>query len=200
MEERLQKLELAYERPHHGRRHHQRHESISSQNYHGHEKEAEWRMHNFEDRRQYVAKPYLPFVKLLSFSGEDDPNVCLGWEAKVEQIFNVHEVQNDQRVRLPSLEFLDYAMQWWHKTLMDIGLNKRPIVVSWEDLKKCMRARFVPPHYRKELLLKLQRLHQRTQSMDAYFKELETILIKIDMHESEESKMARFVSGLKRDI
>jgi len=77
-------------------------------------------MHNFEDRRQHVAKPYLPFVKLPSFSGEGDPNVYLGWEAKVEQIVNVHEVQNDQRVRLASLEFLDYAMQWWHKTLMDI--------------------------------------------------------------------------------
>jgi len=41
----------------------------------------------------------------------------LGWEAKVEQIFHVHEVLEDQRVRLASLEFLDYAMQWWHKTL-----------------------------------------------------------------------------------
>ena len=48
--------------------------------------------------------------------------------------------------------------------------------------------------------MKLQRLHQGTQSVDAYFKELETILIKIDMHESEESKMAIFVSGLRRDI
>jgi len=78
---------------------------------------------------------------------------------------------------------------------MDIGLNKRSVVVSWEDLKLCMRARFVPPHYRK-YLLKLQRLQQGTQSVDAYFKELETTLTKIDMHESEESKMARFVSGL----
>jgi len=83
---------------------------------------------------------------------------------------------------------------------MDIGLNKKPTVVSWEDLKLCMCARFVPPHYRKELLLKLQRLQQGTQSVDAYFKNLETILTKIDMHESEESKMARFVSGLRRDI
>jgi len=83
---------------------------------------------------------------------------------------------------------------------MDIGLNKRPTVVSREDLKECMRARFVPPHYKKEILLKLQRLHQGTQSVDAYFKELETILIRIDMHESEESKMARFVSGLRKDI
>ena len=36
--------------------------------------------------------------------------------------------------------------------------------------------------------------------MDAYFKELETMLLKINMHESEKSKMARFVSGLRRDI
>ena len=36
--------------------------------------------------------------------------------------------------------------------------------------------------------------------MDAYFKELETMLIKVDIRESEESKMARFVSVLRRDI
>ena len=132
-----------------------------------------------------MAKPFLPYVKLPSFSGESDPNVYLGWEAKVEQIFNVHEVHDDQKVKLATLEFLDYAMQWWDKIVMDIGLNRRPTVVSWEDLKECMHARFVPPHYRKELLLKLQLLQQATQSVDAYFKELETTLTKIDMHESE---------------
>ena len=36
--------------------------------------------------------------------------------------------------------------------------------------------------------------------MDDYFKELETTLSKVDMHESEESKMARFVSGLRTEI
>jgi len=112
----------------------------------------------------------------------------------------VHEVQDDQKIKLASLEFLDYAMQWWHKIVMDIGLNKRPTVVSCDDLKECMHAKFVPPHYRKELLLKLQRLHQGTQSVDDYFKELKTLLTNINMHESEESKMARFVSGLKREI
>ena len=72
----------------------------------------------------------MPFVKLPNFSGEGDPNVYLGWEAKVDQIFHVHGVLDEQRVRLASLEFLDYVMQWWHKTLMDIGLNKRPLMVS----------------------------------------------------------------------
>jgi len=83
---------------------------------------------------------------------------------------------------------------------MDIGLNKRPNVVSWSDLKKSMRERFVPPHYRKELLLKLQQLQQGNISVDEYFKNLEITLTKVNMHESDESKIARYVSGLRREL
>jgi len=63
-----------------------------------------------------------------------------------------------------------------------------------------MRARFVPPPYRKELLLKLQRLHQGPKTVDEYFKDLETTLTKINMYDSEESKITMFVSGLRREI
>jgi len=83
---------------------------------------------------------------------------------------------------------------------MEIGLNKRPVEVSWYDLKECMRKRFVPPHYRKVLLLKLQRLHQGRMTVDEYFKDLETTLTKTNIHDREESKIAMFVSGLRRDI
>jgi len=112
----------------------------------------------------------------------------------------VYKVTEDQKVRLASLVFLDYAIQWWEQTVMDIGLKKRPAMVSWYDLKACMRTRFVPPPYRKELLLKLQRLHQGHRTVDEYFKDLETTFTKINMHDNEESKIARFVSGLRREI
>jgi len=143
---------------------------------------------------------YFPYVKLPSFSGESDPNIYLGCKAKVEQIFNVYEVQEDQKVKFTSLEFLEYVMQWWHQIVMDIRLNKRLTMISWYDLKECMRARFGPPHYRKELLLKLQRLQQGPRSVDEYFKDLKTTLTKIDVHENEESKIARFVRVLIREI
>ena len=48
--------------------------------------------------------------------------------------------------------------------------------------------------------MKLQRLQQGPRSVDEYFKDLETTMTKIDMHENEESKIARFVSGLRREI
>jgi len=205
MEARLQSLELSREEVHQNRerRHHPplRHSSRHSHSSHGYyEDNARPRHHHHEEGRQYVAGPYSPNVKLPSFSGESDPNVYLGWEAKVEQIFDVNGVRDEHRVRLASLEFLDYAMQWWHQYLMDIDLHKRSPVVSWNDLKACLRARFVLPHFRTDLLLKLQQFHQGTLGVDDYFKQLDTLLIRVNMDESEEAEIARFVSGLRRDI
>jgi len=110
MEARLQSLELAREENHQNRerRHHHRNSSRTSHNSHGYHEGTDRRRHHVhEERRQHVAMSYLPCVKLPSFSGEGDPNVYLGWKAKVDQFFHVHEVLEDQRV-LASLEFLDY--------------------------------------------------------------------------------------------
>ena len=48
--------------------------------------------------------------------------------------------------------------------------------------------------------MKLQRIQQGPRSVDEYFKDLEVTLTKINMHELEESKIARFVSGLRREL
>jgi len=77
------------------------------------EEDEEWRLNQFDERCQHkhhAPKISLPYVKLPSFSGEGDSNIYLRWKAKVEQICNVHEVQEDQKVKLASLEFLDYVM------------------------------------------------------------------------------------------
>jgi len=125
--ERMQMLEDTQERLVRERRR----EPIRTTRYHMHygseEEEEKWKVQNVKTRHHQHQPPktYFPFVKLPSFSGESDPNLYLGWEAKVEQNFNVYEVEEDQKVKLASLEFLDYAMQWWHQIVMDIGLNKR---------------------------------------------------------------------------
>jgi len=64
MEARLQRLEMNHEDTHQyrERRHHHRYSSRTSQSSYGY----------YEERRQNMAKPYLPYVKLPSFSGEGD--------------------------------------------------------------------------------------------------------------------------------
>jgi len=46
---------------------------------------------------------------------------------------------------------------------------KRLIIVTWFDLKTCMKERCVPYFYRKELHLRLQRLIQVARSVGEYF-------------------------------
>jgi len=138
-------------------------------------------------------------MQIPTFNGDSDPNVYLDWEAKVDHYFHVYKVKDDHKLRIVSLSFLDYAKEWWHKIVMDIVYHKRPPVVSWNDLKECMRARFVPPS-RKEHLLKFQRLPQGHRMVDEYFKDFDTTLTKINMHANEESKIKWFVRGLRRDI
>ena len=65
---------------------------------------------------------------------------------------------------------------------------------------KLLCAKFVPPSYRKEFLLKLQRFHQGSMCMSEYFKELEYQMFRVGIKETNKEKMKRCVNGLRGDI
>ena len=48
--------------------------------------------------------------KIPKFKGENDPNIYIEWEQKVDQIFTIHVVSDQKQVDLVVLEFEDYAM------------------------------------------------------------------------------------------
>jgi len=217
LEEKLQKMEVQQARPSPSiHDEHHRPSTRASSNDFGREDEHRRRRtppqvhgqrhHHQGERTHYGngfyqdAKSRLPSVKLPCFNGSSDPNVYLDWEAKCEQIFEIHEIQDEHKLKLATLEFSDYAMKWWHGIVKDIIYHKGPPVDSWNSLKDHMRARFVPPHFRKDLMLRLQRFQQGTLNVDEYYKELETLVLKIELEESEEAMVARFVSGLRKDI
>ena len=63
-----------------------------------------------------------------------------------------------------------------------------------------MRRRFVPDHYHRDLQHKLRRLLQGTKSVEDYHQEMEILMIKADVNEPLDATMARFLTGLNRDI
>ncbi|XP_056854299.1 uncharacterized protein LOC130503756 [Raphanus sativus] len=63
-----------------------------------------------------------------------------------------------------------------------------------------MRKRFVPSHYHRELHFKLRTLSQGSRSVEEYYKEMETLMLRADIQEDREATMARFMGGLNRDI
>jgi len=91
-------------------------------------------------------------------------------------------------------------MTWWHQICMD-NYNQEPPAASWMDIKVKMRERFIPSYHRRETLLKLHRLQQGSMCVEEYFKLMESMLLKVRLHdELEEEKVTRFVSGLRREI
>lgn len=124
----------------------------------------------------------------------------LDWELKVEQIFSCHEVREERKVSLATLEFTDYALLWWDQQQKERArCGARPIEY-WEDLKAMMRKRYVPSHYTRLLHDKLQKLKQGGKSVEEYFKDLEVAKIRANVEESREVTMARFMSGLNYEI
>ena len=73
-------------------------------------------------------------TKDSKFKGENDTNIYIEWEQKVDQIFTIHVVSDQKQVDLVVLEFEDYAMTWWHQLCMD-NINQESLATSWRDLK-----------------------------------------------------------------
>jgi len=69
--------------------------------YGSQEEEEDWRVQNFEARchqHQHQQKKSIPFVKLSTFNGDSDPNIYLGWKAKVEQMLICMRLKRTKRL------------------------------------------------------------------------------------------------------
>jgi len=67
-------------------------------------------------------------LKIPAFKGKIDPEAYLDWEKKVEMIFNIHRYSEEKKVKLPVVEFTDYAMVWWERLAVERRRNReRPV-------------------------------------------------------------------------
>jgi anaerobic selenocysteine-containing dehydrogenase len=144
------------------------------------------------------------FVKLKftipKFKGEDDADAYLDWELKVEKIFRIHNYSEGKKVAMASLEFEDYANVWWEDIHMTRAKRNEPPIATWDAMKLEMYDCFVPLHYRQDLFKKLQTLKQGFKSVEDYYKEMEILLMRGEVDETEEQTIARFYNGLNKPI
>lgn len=139
-------------------------------------------------------------IKIPSFQGKSDPKAYLEWEQHIEMVFECHNYTDEQKVKLATLEFTDYAIVWWEQECTSRRRNRERAISTWEELQTVMRRRFVPSHYYRELHQRLQTLIQGNRSVEDYYKEMEITMLHADIVEDREATMARFLNGLRPDI
>ena len=81
------------------------------------------------------------------FAGENDPEVYLSWELKVDKIFRLHNYTQAKQVAMASLEFDEYANLWWEQVQLAREERGQPPIATWEEMKMHMHSRFVPTYY-----------------------------------------------------
>nr|KYP57709.1 hypothetical protein KK1_003979 [Cajanus cajan] len=141
-----------------------------------------------------------PKVDLPYFHAKDDVEGYLDWEMKVEQIFTCHQVSEERKVFLATLSFQGHAMYWWTSLVRDRRLHNDPPIQYWNELRSALRRRHIPSYYTRELMNKLQRLHQRNMSVEEYRQMIELYLMRAGIREEEDITIARFLSGLNLEI
>ena len=124
----------------------------------------------------------------------------MGWEKKIELIFDCHNYSKENRVRLAVVEFQDYALVWWDQLVTSKRRKYKRPIDTLDDLKALMRRRFIPGHNHRDLFQRLQSLTQGSKSMEDYHKEMEVAMIRANVEEDREATMARFLNGLNRNI
>ena len=95
-----------------------------------------------------------------------------------------YSYNEEKKIKLASLEFEGFALVWGNQVRSDVERMKRPLINTWQDMKRVLREIFVSFYYGRDLHNKFQRLIQGNMSVDEYYKEMEISLIKAQTEES----------------
>jgi len=151
-------------------------------------------------RRTRRQSPKETRVDLPHFYGKENVETYLDWEMKVEQLFVCHHVSEERKVPIATLSFQGNAMYWWTTLERDRCLHKDPPIEYWNDLRGSLRCYHIPSYYNRELMDKLERLQEKSMSVEEYKHKMELYMMRASIREEETTTIARFLSGLNVEI
>ena len=91
-------------------------------------------------------------------------------------------------------------MAWWQQTKLTRERMEKSKVVTWEKMRKMMKATFLSCNYQYLTYQRLQNLRQGTKIVNDYAEEFYQLIARNDIMETEEQLTARYVGGLRMQI
>ncbi|XP_056847412.1 uncharacterized protein LOC108830965 [Raphanus sativus] len=139
-------------------------------------------------------------LEIPEFNGSTAPEELLDWFVTVEEILEFKEVPLDRCVPLVAIRFRDRAAAWWLQSKTTRARLGKSKILTWDKLKKEMRKNFLPYNYEQLMFQKLQNLRQGSRTVDEYATEFFKIMNRVEIRDTEQQLVMRFVGGLRQQI
>ena len=138
-------------------------------------------------------------IDLPTYNGKRDIESFLDWIKNTENFFNYMDTPDRKKVHLVALKLRGGASAWWDQLEMNRQKYGKPLIHSWEKMKKLLKACFLPPNCEQTLYNQYQNCRQGSRTVAEYI-EVHRLSARTNLSENDQHQIARFIRGLRFDI
>lgn len=139
-------------------------------------------------------------IDIPEFHGGPQPEELLDWFVAVDEFIEFKEVPANKQVPYATTRFRGHAASWWNQLKISRTRRGKDKITSWDKLKKHMRKTFIPYNFERLLFQKFHNIRQGTRSVEDYANEFYQMLTRVDIHDSDDQLVARFIAGLRPQL
>lgn len=140
-------------------------------------------------------------IDIHEFDGKsDDPEVYIEWEACLDKYFEYKETSSERQYKLAKIKLTKLVAVWLESIQKQRRRDDRASISTWEKLKKHLRKKYVPSNYKEQLYVQWNTLSQGNKSVSEFIQEWERLSVLCEVHETEDMRVGKFLTGLKEDI
>ncbi|KAL8134890.1 hypothetical protein AgCh_009776 [Apium graveolens] len=143
---------------------------------------------------------YDPGIDLGYFTGLGNIDDFVEWVTQVDKI-SAYTGWTEMRIfKIAALKLTKKAGLWFDNLNIKRVRSGKEKIMTWTSLKKKLRAKYIPLHYKFECIMKMTSLSQGTMSVSEYTSEFYRLRLICDLEETETIKIGRFIRGLNLPI
>ncbi|CAJ2652834.1 unnamed protein product [Trifolium pratense] len=150
---------------------------------------------NRGNHHDYRVKADIPL-----FYGTMGVDEFLDWQIDVDRFFDVMDVPEHKQVKMVAIRLKSTAAVWWDRLVVERKRQRKNPIRTWRKMKQLMLERFLPEDYEQILYKMYIECVQGKRSVTEYTAEFLRFSERNELGESENQKVARYISGLKSSL